>query len=541
MANIFRSLRWRLQLWHATILLLVISGMVGVLSWEISRSHWDTIDEELVSAARLLEGSLRLVPQPILDSLSQDLTMPPGPRLPPDFSDLDRRPQRPPRFDPPGRRGFGPESEIIETKPIESDATVDWDEAFGSYSVPESAKEWEAKLLIPDALPRQIGRPGNQLYFVIWRMDNSILKQSALQRPVPNPTNEIRNQLRMNRYVAIQRGPYREVLVKGPHASLICVGRRISFEADRIWARQLFLALAGAITFGLGLAGGWWMSRNATAPITKMSETASKISANNLSNRMNLDGVDSELSDLGMVLNNMLDRLDQAFEQQKQFTADASHELRTPLAGLLATTELALAKERTPDEYRKHLQYCFINATRMQKLVEGLLVLARLDHHDASTNLEPIALMPILKNCVQATELIASEKQIHVHLRPIPQKVLGNANQLERVFTNLIENAIRYNQQGGEVWIESKMLGANVAISVRDNGQGIESSDQAKIMNRFFRVEAARTHSVNGYGLGLSIAKRIVDLHHGELGVESELGVGSTFTVLLPAYLEATN
>ena len=541
MANIFQSLRWRLQLWHATILFLVISGMVGVLSWEISRSHWDTIDEELVSAARLLEGSLRLVPQPILDSLSQDLTMPRGPRLPPDFSGLDHRPQRPPRFDPPGRRGFGPESEIIETKPIASDATVDWDEAFGSYSVPESAKEWEAKLLIPDSLPRQIGRPGNQLYFVIWRIDNSILKQSALQHPVPNPTNEIRNQLRLNRYVAIQRGPYREVLVKGPHASLICVGRRISFEADRIWARQLFLAFAGAITFGLGLAGGWWMSRNATAPITKMSETASKISANNLSNRMNLDGVDSELSDLGMVLNNMLDRLDQAFEQQKQFTADASHELRTPLAGLLATTELALAKDRTPDEYRKHLQYWFINATRMQKLVEGLLVLARLDHHDGSAKLEPIALLPILENCVQATELIASEKQIQVHLRPISEKVLGNANQLERVFTNLIENAIRYNRQGGQVWIESKMLGSNIAISVRDNGLGIESSDQAKIMNRFFRVEAARTHSVHGYGLGLSIAKRIVDLHHGELRVESELGVGSTFTVVLPACLESKN
>jgi heavy metal sensor kinase len=301
------------------------------------------------------------------------------------------------------------------------------------------------------------------------------------------------------------------------------------------------LALAGAITFALGLAGGWWMSRNATAPITKMSETASKISANNLSNRMNLDGVDSELSDLGMVLNNMLDRLDQAFEQQKQFTADASHELRTPLAGLLATTELSLAKDRTPDEYRKHLQYCFINATRMQKLVEGLLVLARLDHHDGSANLEPIALMPVLENCVQATELIASEKQVQVHLPPISEKVLGNANQLERVFTNLIENAIRYNRQGGQVWIESKMLGSSIAISVRDNGLGIEPSDQAKIMNRFFRVEAARTHSGNGYGLGLSIAKRIVDLHHGELRLESKLSVGSTFTVVLPAYLESTN
>lgn len=281
------------------------------------------------------------------------------------------------------------------------------------------------------------------------------------------------------------------------------------------------------------------MSRNATKPIQKMSQTASRISANNLTDRMNLEGVDSELSELGMVLNGMLDRLNESFEQQKQFTADASHELRTPLAGLLATTELALAKDRTPDEYRKHLQYCSIAATRMQKLVEGLLILARLDHHDGSSNLEPIALMPILENCVQAVELIANEKQIQVQLSPISEKVLGNANQLERVFANLIENAIRYNRQGGEVWVESKRLGSSIAISVRDNGLGIAPSDQAKIMNRFFRVEAARTHSTNGYGLGLSIAKRIVDLHHGELHVESELGEGSTFTVVLPIYSES--
>ena len=538
MANLFRSLRWRLQLWHAFILLLVISGMVGVLSWEISRSHWDTIDEELVSAARLLEGSLRLVSQPILDSLSKDLVMPPGPRLPPDLRDQDRRPPRPQRFDPPGRPTLDNPPQVLEAKPQSSDATIDWDEFFGAYPVPESLEEWESKLTIPDSLPQQIGRPGNQLYFVIWRWNDSVLKQSALQSPVPAPSEGIRDRLRFNRYVAIQRGPFREVIVQGPHRSLIGVGRSVGIEESRIRARQFFLALAGLVTFGLGLAGGWWMSRNATAPITKMSEIASEISANNLSNRMNLEGVDSELSDLGMVLNSMLDRLDQAFEQQKQFTADASHELRTPLAGLLATTELALAKDRTPDEYRKHLQYCFAAATRMQRLVEGLLVLARLDHRDGSPNLEPVGLMPILENCVQATERIASEKQIQVHLLAISQKVLGNANQLERVFTNLIENAVRYNRQGGEVWIESKMFGSNIAVSVRDNGLGIESSDQAKIMNRFFRVEAARTHSVNGYGLGLSIAKRIVDLHRGEVRVKSELGVGSTFTVVLPAYFD---
>ena len=535
MASVFRSLRWRLQLWHAIILFIVVSGMVGVLSWEITRAHWDTIDEELVSAARLLEGSLRLVPQPILDSLSKDIAMPPGPSLPPVRG--RQRPNQPrQRPDADRREGRDESPQLLETRATTEGSVIDWEKAFGAYEIPESQDDWEGKLSLPNELPRQIGRPGNQLYYVIWRPDGTILKQSNFARQVPLPTDSLRDQLNFKRYVAIQRGSFRELLVEGPHRSILCVGRSVAIEFDRIRGRQMFLALAGLVTFVLGLAGGWWMSRSAMEPIKNMSDTAAQISATSLSQRMNLAGVDSELSELGLVLNNMLDRLDGAFELQRQFTADASHELRTPLAGMLATTELALAKERSPEEYRKHLQACFRLATRMQKLIESLLALARLDNDPEQSKFEPVSISQVLENSVQSVAALSQEKSIQIHKMDNQAMVLGNAVQLERVFSNLLENGIRYNHDDGQIWIDVRIEESRVLVLVRDNGIGIDPIHHAKLMDRFYRVDAVRGIKANGYGLGLSIANRIIELHSGTIQVDSAIGKGATFTVSLPIY-----
>ena len=543
MGNWFRSLRIRLQIWHALILLFVVLGF-GFLFYDQSvRSRWYDVDSQLISAGRILEGALRRVPLPILDSLAQDI----GRNRPPPRPDGSGRglPGRgprtasgdrvPPSAPPPQGNAYRPPKGVIPP----GRARLDWDNLLEQAA--DSTIEWEKQLVLPRSLPEQLGRPEERPYFIIWRRDGSVLREADVPYQDRQRPNLNQNELLLESSGDREKGPVREILLRGPEDTLICVGRNVRSEMARMYQSAINIVLVGVSILAVGLCGGWWLSGRAIKPIKNMSETASAISATNLTQRMDLDGVDTELAQLGAVLNNMLERLDQAFATQQRFTADASHELRTPLAVMQTNIELALAKQRTPEEYREQLLKCQRATNRMSKLVESLLLLARTDGPSDPGTAEILAWHKITGEALDNLRVLADQHQIQLDSELGETYVKGRGSDLYQVITNLVINAIIYNQPHGRVHVSLKSSGSQAELIVSDTGIGIAPIDLPHIFERFFRSDTSRSRSsaeshtqVSGSGLGLAICQRIIINHGGTIRVESQLQHGSRFIVSLP-------
>ena len=239
----------------------------------------------------------------------------------------------------------------------------------------------------------------------------------------------------------------------GPFGTQILVGRAMKRDLDDLNTLGWQLTAAGAAVLALGLTGGWLISARIFRPIKVISATAAAISATRLSERIDQGQVDRELAGLAGVLNAMFDRLEEAFEQQRRFTADASHELRTPLAILRSHTELALSRPRTPAEYQKTLDICLRAIGRMQDLVQGLLTLARADAGKLELKQDSLDLVLLVKESVALLESLAGQQNVRLSLSLSSVIVCGDAQRLGQVVTNLLTNAILYNRPGGEVTI----------------------------------------------------------------------------------------
>jgi heavy metal sensor kinase len=401
--------------------------------------------------------------------------------------------------------------------------------------------EWETTILWPRAIPYQLQRGNDSAYFIVWRPDGSILKQSDVPSIVMSDLNrqlqnQIRNRLQFDRYAWQHRGPWREVYIRGSRESLICVGRSVIGEQSRTSRLTVSLAVTGLSILVLGALGGWWTINRALTPLQEMSNTARGINANRLAQRMDLKGVDSEVSELGTVLNEMLDRLGESINQQKRFTADASHELRTPLSVILSSSELALSKPRSSEEYRDHLEKCQRAAIRMQNLVESLLILARVDATPSVESYKKVDLEQVIDDSIRLLEPLAAESRIKVVNEVSTCFVLGDASQLSQAFVNLISNAIKYNSLGGSVRIQSTSEASKILIEITDTGIGIPENDLPHVFERFYRVDQARSRLQGGTGLGLSITERIIVAHGGEIGVRSKVDEGSTFWIRMNNY-----
>jgi signal transduction histidine kinase len=228
--------------------------------------------------------------------------------------------------------------------------------------------------------------------------------------------------------------------------------------------------------------------------------------------------------------------IQKAHEQQKQFVSDASHEMRTPLSIISGEIEVALKKHRSAGEYRSALVSTKEEADRLSGLVENLLFLAGSDKKSRSMKTEPVDITDLINSVVNALRPISRDKQITISLdtddvsAPV---VLGNPILLRQLFFNIIHNAVNYSSKKGCVTISLKETGSDTSIAVRDSGPGIAQKDQERIMERFYRVDASRSDK-KGHGLGLAIAKVIIDAHRGNLRVDSALGKGSVFTIILP-------
>lgn len=522
---IFKSIKWRLQLWYGLSLLLVLAGF-GITAFQLERTRTlRKIDADLQRRADLLLPILRRSPREL------EQTLPP--REPGQF--------RPPRFDRPPGEDL-PERRPVEPPksfklPVQVEALFDASDTNGFYYIMvwRDGREFARSDNAPtDPPPAVVYEP----YFNQANRSPDLKLSGPTDAPAREPSPGQDGNMQRERLAQapsiIMRNTLREMAVQTPPGEVIVVGRDIAAELAEFRRFAVRLTLVGATILLAGVAVGWWLASRALQPIVEISRTAERIATGDLSQRINSGETESELGQLVAVLNSTFARLDAAFAQQKQFTSDAAHELRTPVAVLLTQTQSILNKERSPAEYRETLEACQRAAQRMRWLIESLLELARLDAGQEALKRLRFDLANPARDCVELLRPLADEKQIKVRAQLLPAACLGDSERMAQVITNLLTNALNHTPAGGEVEIMTKAENGAALLTVSDNGAGIAGEHLAHIFDRFYRVDTARTSSQGRSGLGLAISKAIIEAHGGSIEVSSKISVGSVFTVRLP-------
>ncbi|MEG2306156.1 MAG: HAMP domain-containing sensor histidine kinase [Erysipelotrichaceae bacterium] len=286
----------------------------------------------------------------------------------------------------------------------------------------------------------------------------------------------------------------------------------------------------------IAILGGYYITKKAFKPIGKIAKTAGDIgNGNDLSKRIALKDNGDELSTLSNTFDQMLDRLEKSFHDERQFTSDVSHELRTPLTVMKSQCEYALTQENNPITNRA-LMDIENKTNQMTALISQLLELSRSDQNKHKIIFEVVNMSEVTLMVSEEMKQIASLKQIEILSNIEPElKVNGEQTLLMRLIINLVDNAIKYSKENSRIHIELHQIERKLQLKVIDEGIGIKKGDQAKIFQRFYKVNEARNKETdNSFGLGLSFCEWIVQLHHGSIKVESEDGLGSTFIVILP-------
>jgi two-component system, OmpR family, heavy metal sensor histidine kinase CusS len=307
-------------------------------------------------------------------------------------------------------------------------------------------------------------------------------------------------------------------------------------EADRFLGQFRLLLIGAAPMLALiASLGGYWMSRRALAPVDDLTTAARIISLDNLGQRLEVSKTGDELERLGETWNEMLGRLDKAVQLMRQFTADASHELRTPISIIRTSAELALRRDRDPEEYRKALENIHHEAEWMTQLAEDLLLLARADSGTLALRREFVDVDQLARSVSDETAPMAEIRGVEMRTRLGAGEagVQGDGRALHRLLSILLDNAVQHTPARGMVEIATSASDGGVAIAVRNTGEGISGEDLPHIFERFYRGDPARTRQ-SGAGLGLAIARSIAQAHGAEIDVDSSPGNGAVFSVKMP-------
>jgi heavy metal sensor kinase len=315
----------------------------------------------------------------------------------------------------------------------------------------------------------------------------------------------------------------------------------LSLSAVHVTLRSLALALLG-LSIGLWLTVltlGRWLSRRALAPLSDMAAAARDMGAADLSQRLPDPATGDELASLHAAFNGLLNRLQEAFERQGQFTGNASHQLRTPLTALLGQVELALRRDRPAEEYRRTLAVVQTQAAHLHRMVEALLFLARADADAELVGTEVVDLAVWLPQHLHNWATHPRSTDLRVHLAEAAKCVVKAPPVLfGQLLDNLLDNAFKYSTPGSFVTITVASRGENVELMVEDAGAGLPAEELEHIFEPFYRTAAARRDGRPGVGLGLAVARRIATALGGSLHAASELGKGSAFALRLPRTAE---
>jgi heavy metal sensor kinase len=312
-------------------------------------------------------------------------------------------------------------------------------------------------------------------------------------------------------------------------------------SAENTLAQVLVLLAVGLpVAVAVAVAGGFVLVRQALEPVERMAVKAEEITQHNLSERLPVVRSGDELERLSISLNHMISRLEDALHGSKQFLADASHELRTPLTVMRGELESLAQDGRLARETREALGSVLEEVERLAEIVESLFALSRLDAGEADTR-QRFDLGELAATTAEQMSLLATDKSIGVECESAPGVIVrGDRARLKQVIVNLLDNAIKYTPQGGQVRLRVRSEGAHAVLDVSDTGIGIPAEALPHLFKRFFRVDGSRSREQGGAGLGLAIVKSICAAHGAEVEVLSTPGKGSTFRVRQPLAAEPT-
>jgi len=333
------------------------------------------------------------------------------------------------------------------------------------------------------------------------------------------------------------------------HAFLVLSGRigsdqdslECSVAEDEAPARsslatlRLILALALPAATAAGFGAGWFLTGRFLSPVRVMAQAAGRINEQRLSERLPVESASDEFGSLAVVVNEMLARIEDAFERLRRFTSDASHELRTPLTALRTVGEGALGAPLSSQRYRQTIASMLEEADRMTALVEDLLLLAREDSGTYRSTFETVDLGRLAGDVAETLRPVSDERGQVLACQVEPDVIVrGDPTILRQAIVNLVDNAIRYTPPGGSIDLRVRADDGAAEVLVRDSGPGIAPEHREKVFERFYRVDRGRSRSTGGAGLGLPIARWAVELHGGRVGLESEVGQGSMFRIRIP-------
>jgi len=325
------------------------------------------------------------------------------------------------------------------------------------------------------------------------------------------------------------------IIVNGRLAYLVQVGAPMMTAQEML--RKILIVLGVSIPLSLFLFGygGWFLAGLSLKPVDILTRSAKKITAENLSQRLEVLNPHDEIGELAATFNNTLARLEAVFSRMRQFSADVSHELRTPLTILRGETEVALRWVKEPEEYRAILQSNLEEIKRMSEIIEYLLDLAKAEEGMLRLEFSEVTLNDLLDELVSQTKVLARQKGVVLAFEALyPVVISGDRLRLRQIFLNLLDNAVKYTPASGEVRVVLDSVGRYARVAVIDTGSGIPAEDLPYIFDRFYRVDKARNRADGGTGLGLSLSSSLAEAHGGRIEVVSQQGMGSVFTVYLP-------
>jgi two-component system, OmpR family, heavy metal sensor histidine kinase CusS len=329
--------------------------------------------------------------------------------------------------------------------------------------------------------------------------------------------------------VIIGLGTYREIDEQLRHAH-----RRAPAEHALSETSEMIFEV-GLPAILLGLLGGWWLTRKAMAPVTRLTEAITRVHERNLREPLPRTRSGDEFDRLTEVFNAMLARLDDSFNRIREFTLHASHELKTPLTILCGEIETALRDESLSPAERDRYASQLEELRRLARIVDGLTLLAKADAGQVTLKLEPLRLDELVRDNFADTQILAEPQRVQVDLAACEEvSVRGDRHRLRQLLLNLADNAVKYNQPQGRVTMNLHRANGRAEFVIANTGPGIPPESLPRIFDRFYRGDAAHGNDVDGCGLGLRIAKWIVSAHHGTIQVESTPDKLTTVTIRLP-------
>jgi len=341
----------------------------------------------------------------------------------------------------------------------------------------------------------------------------------------------------------------RRIAPISPHANMVIVTTVAEIEGILFTIEMgaptddINTALHGLVVtllFGLPVVilvvslGAYMLLRRAMGPVEDIMSTAEQITFGNLSNRLPVAHTGDVLEHLSVKLNQMLARLEDAYQQASRFSADASHELRTPLAVTHCELESVAQDQQLPEHLRDRIGSVLEETERLSRIAENLLIISRLDAGEVKIEHELYDLATLAKNTAEQISLLAEQKKIKMNITTaIPTPVYGDPAKIKQIVVNLLDNAIKYTPQGGAILLSVYSVQDKAYLEVRDNGIGIAAAELPHIFERFYRADKARSRQ-GGTGLGLSIVHSICQAHGATVEIESKENKGTTCRIMLP-------